>query len=1173
MYISKLKLQGFKSFFNKTDLNFGDGVTAVVGPNGCGKSNIVDAIRWVLGEQKISILRSNKMQDVIFNGTKNRKPLSFCEVSLLIHNIQEILPIEYNDVEISRRLYRSGESEFYINKNLCRLKDIHNLFVDTGMSSDAYSVIELKMVDSILSHNANDRRKMFEEAAEINNYKQQRQAALNKITATRQDMERVNDIMIEVNNSIKNLRSQVRRFERYDTLNKDLKKLNIEVAQIEIHQLARKQAPLQDKLNQIKAKQSNLSGQMNFDETLTEQVQTQFEAKKAKLKKCQLEISNIENKLSVLNSNLLVWSEKMLGNENQKNHFADELQNNEDSLNISITKFEELNSEKENMLPEIKQRKTEFNKHKRQYNKIKDNYENILKQQENLKKQTETEYLKIREEEGVLERLKYSVSELYKTKQIHSEKIEENYRKIENCKADSNLIHANVQSQEKTIKNITKELESQNTKVSLFEDNILSWKEKKNSLLSNISTLKSQKEFYSNVIDKYEGRPSGVKHILNNRQKYPFVMGVLSEIIEVDEQYELAVTTALGEYGNFLVVDSDENAQLLITEIKQRLSIFVLENLPEIKPIKLNSPNELLLTKINCQRKFQKLITLLLCDVCIIPADKTNTHIINSNSFNWVDTSGNYYYQGYIVKSPGKNPVSGIGRKKKIEQLQNDILKAENSLNKLKKKIENTLKNADITYNLMNAKSGELDSAIKKLNDFEQKLQQLDYISIQYQESISELKENQNKTDSQMTDCNIRLKTVKDSIFNLRIKHEKSSKEYENFQTKIAEDRFIRRTQHQNVQDSRIKLLEINKEKEGLDYRIETFASQKKEIKKRIRKYNSEMSMINIENKKLQSSLFEGKEKILELSNDLDLISREKDELEHAYNKAYDELQRLQSGIRERQKQKDEFLNTIRKYEITIAEANNEIKHHRNRIKERFNEELSNDTINLKEYNLSSLKVEIENIQRSLDQIGPVNLAVADEYERESERYTFLLEQYSDLEESEKIINETILKLNCEAETKFMDTFSAIQENFAKTYSSFFNGGQGHLRLVGDDDPLEAEIEIIAQPPGKKTQTLRMLSAGEKALTAIALLFAIYLVKPSPFCILDEVDAPLDDTNILKFSQVLRKFSNKTQFIVVTHNKLTMEKADYIYGVTQVEEGISKIVSVKFGNEKIEAFA
>ena len=428
MYISKLKLQGFKSFLNKTDLNFGEGVTAVVGPNGCGKSNIVDAIRWVLGEQKISILRSNKMEDVIFNGTKNRKPLSFCEASLLIHNSREILPIEYNDVEISRRLYRSGESEFYINKNLCRLKDIQNLFVDTGMSSNAYSVIELKMVDSILSHNANNRRKMFEEAAGINNYKQQRQAALRKITATRVDMERVNDIIVEVNNSIKNLRLQVKRFERFDKLNKDLKKLNIEVAQVEIQYLAIKLAPLQDKLNQIKGKQSNLSGQMNLDETLTEQVQTHFEDKKAKLNKCQLEISNLENTLSVLNSNLLVWSEKILGNENQKNHFTDELQNNEDSLNISIKKLEELNSKKENLLPEIKKRKIEFNKHERQYNKVKDNYENILRHQENLKKQTESEYLKIREEEGALERLKNTISELYQAKEIHSGKIAENYQ-------------------------------------------------------------------------------------------------------------------------------------------------------------------------------------------------------------------------------------------------------------------------------------------------------------------------------------------------------------------------------------------------------------------------------------------------------------------------------------------------------------------------------------------------------------------------------------------------------------------------------------------------------------------------------------------------------------------------------------------------------------------------
>jgi len=302
----------------------------------------------------------------------------------------------------------------------------------------------------------------------------------------------------------------------------------------------------------------------------------------------------------------------------------------------------------------------------------------------------------------------------------------------------------------------------------------------------------------------------------------------------------------------------------------------------------------------------------------------------------------------------------------------------------------------------------------------------------------------------------------------------------------------------------------------------------------------------------------------------LEITNKEKDELDKAYNKSYEELQKLQSGIRERQKQKDEFLTSIRQYEIAVTEGSNEIQHHRSRIRELYNEELSDEPIYIDDFNLASHKAEIETIQRSLERIGPVNLAVTEEYEKESERSTFLTEQYTDLEQSEKTIQETIEKLDGEAQSKFMDTFSAIQENFSKTYSSFFNGGEGHLRLVGEDDLLEAEIEIIAQPPGKKTQTLRMLSAGEKALTAIALLFAIYLVKPSPFCILDEVDAPLDDTNIEKFTKVVKEFSNKTQFIVVTHNKLTMEKADFMYGITQQEEGVSKIVSVKLKKEKME---
>ncbi len=1173
MYISKLNLQGFKSFLNKTDLNFGEGVTAIVGPNGCGKSNIVDAIRWVLGEQKISILRSVKMEDVIFNGTKNRKPLGFCQVSMLIHNNRGILPIEYNDVEISRRLYRNGESEFYINKTLCRLKDIQNLFVDTGMSSNAYSVIELKMVDSILSHNASDRRKMFEEAAGINNYKQQRQAALREITATRADMERVNDIIVEVNNSIKNINLQVKRFNRFKKITEQHKTLTIEIASAEIGLINIKQIPLQEKLGQLKSKQSSLSSQMNLDETLTEQVQSQFETKKEELSNCQKEISNLENKLSELNSNLLVWSEKISGNENQKHHFSDELQHNEDNLAISGRKIDELKSKKKKLMPEIKKRQIDFKSCKSQYQKVKNNSDIIQRNQEELKKQSESVYLKIREEEGLLERLKNTISELEQNKKTLNDKIEHNNQKLENSKADTNLDRANVENQEKKNGLLSYEVASLKTEHSKLEKDILTKREEENILQSKISTLSSQIEFYTNIIENHEGKPAGVIHILSNSKKYPFVLGVLSDVIEVADPYQLAVETALGEYGNYLVVDSQKNAQMVIAETKGGLSIFSLDNLPEVATAEIQNHTELLLTKINCRPELEKLLQLLIGDVCILTTHKPEPYFSNTKIYNWVDISGNYFAHGYIFKSSGHKSDSAIGRNQKLELLKNELINTKKSVKILNGNLKDLINNTYITRKNLQLKADELDSAILKLNNFEQKLKQQDYVATQHQESILEYKEIQKKIASQIINYNIKLKTSKDGIHDLRSEYEKSSKEYETFQEKIALDRSEIRTQQQNVQDARIKLLEIEKENEGLEYRIDTFISQKNELKVRIKKYNSELLRIDNENKNLQASITEGKEKLIDLSQYLEKTSREKDDLEKAYNKSYAELQRLQSGIRERQKQQDEFLNAIREYEITIAEGCNEIKNHHSRINELNNEGLSDDPINLDEYDLSSRKIELKNLQHSLDRIGPVNLAVAEEYEKESERSTFLTDQYSDLVQSEKTINETIKKLDGEAQIKFMDTFTAIQENFTKTYSSFFEGGEGHLRLVGKDDPLEAEIEIIARPPGKKTQTLRMLSAGEKALTAIALLFAIYLVKPSPFCILDEVDAPLDDTNIGKFTKVLKEFSNKTQFIVVTHNKLTMEKADYMYGVTQVEEGVSKIVSVKFSSEKIKEFA
>ena len=360
MFISKIHLQGFKSFLYKTDLKFGPGVTAVVGPNGCGKSNIVDAIRWVLGEQKTSLLRSVKMEDIIFNGTKNKKALSFCEASMLINNNMNILPMEYRNVEILRRLYRNGESEYYINKTLCRLKDIQNLFIDTGMSSNAYSVIELKMVDTILSNNAEERRQMFEEAAGINHYKQQRMAALKKMHLTQSDMERINDIMVEVNNNIKSLKLKIIQYVKCEKLNKKQKDLNIKNAQAEIQIIKEKQVPKEQKLNNLRGIQTRLSGQMNIDEELIEKSKKDYEKHKLSLNNIQETIINLENSISKNNSDLIMWSEKKIGNDNQHKHFNDELQHNNSNFINLKKKIKELNSKKNKLRPEILARKKIF---------------------------------------------------------------------------------------------------------------------------------------------------------------------------------------------------------------------------------------------------------------------------------------------------------------------------------------------------------------------------------------------------------------------------------------------------------------------------------------------------------------------------------------------------------------------------------------------------------------------------------------------------------------------------------------------------------------------------------------------------------------------------------------------------------------------------------------------
>jgi len=1168
LYISKIHLQGFKSFLHKTDLEFGSGVTAVVGPNGCGKSNIVDAIRWVLGEQKTSLLRSAKMEDIIFNGTKNKKPLSYCEASMLIHNDMGILPLEYNDVEIARRHYRSGESEFYINNTLCRLKDIQNLFVDTGMSSNAYSVIELKMVDSILSNNTVDRRQMFEEAAGINNYKQQRKTAIKKMETTQYDMERINDIILEVNKTIKNLQLQVTRYRRHEKLTEKLESLNIIKASTEIQTIKEEQLPINKNIKKLKAVQLSVSNQMNIDEALIEQVKNNFEDKKNKLNDVKIEISNVEKKILTTNSNLLISSEKHLGNKNQYQYFQDELKNtslNEILLDDKVSEFED----KINKLkPEIGKRKLKFKTQEKKYIKARSKLDEIQKQQTLLKSEKDDIFLKIREEEASLERINNLIIEKNRSiETLNNEKIILS-ADLENTKANINLIRLNLERINKNKIEILEQLNINKNNYANLKDNLANLREKQLYAISKQDTIRQQVKFYKQIITNHEGYPEGVKNILSKNDKYPFVMGTLGDLITVNKSYHLAVESALGEFSNYLVVKSMIDAEKILVDSPYPISVIALDNIPKLKVSNLEYPARSLISVIQCSKKVKYLLDILINDVCILPSNKTEPTNKEMDMWKWVTKSGRYFEHGFINKKTGKECEPILGRKQNLIKLEKEMNDNSKIVDKIKKEIKTLSKRADASCEKMKKMTEKVNGVNNTLSKSKAELNQQDFISLQQSRQILKIKNKIINTDKQLIELNIHSIRINDGIELSNIKYDDAKKQSDAQTKYITTDRKNINTEHQNLQDIRINLLEIEKEEEGIKQRLGMIKSQKKELLVRIKKYNSELIQIDTENKSLKISISKNKTNLKKMNGLMEIKNNNRAELELMHDRLYEELQILQSEIRVRQKQKDDYVANISNYEIIMLEKTNEIKQIYSRIKELYNKDLSNVPISIKDINIESLNEKIMKTQRSLENIGPINLAVNEEYAEESDRYNFLIEQYRDLEQSEQLINETIHKLDYEAKMKFVETFELIQINFKDTYSSFFDGGKGCLQLVEENDPLETEIEIIAQPPGKKPQTLQMLSAGEKALTAIALLFAIYLVKPSPFCILDEVDAPLDDNNISKFAQALQEFSNKTQFIVVTHNKLTMEKADYMYGITQEEEGISKIVSVKMKNSE-----
>ena len=1165
-------MHGFKSFAKKEVLKLSEGVTTVVGPNGCGKTNIVDAIRWVLGEQKSTVLRGGKMEDVIFNGAENMKPLSVCDVTLTVHNNKGKLPIEYNDIEIGRRVYRNGESEYSLNKTPCRLKDINDLFVDTGMGSDAYSVIELKMIEQILSENGDDRRRMFEEASGINKYRKQRKSTLRKFDATRFDLERINDVISEVEQKVHGLELQLKRFKRHEKLTEQLRETDIALAFLRVDKYRGIMLPLQDEIKEYNHLRSSKTDQSSKHEEELEKNREVYKKQEEELNILQGNLLELTESQQDIRQNILIWTEKgrssLLSIERGQSNYK----SNEDRIEILIKDGSTFLKESESLQSDLDKSLTLYKSEKESLEKIEIEYHKELKHLDQIQNERWNHQKKMVSNRSIYDRTLSLIDDKTEANNTLIEKLSLEKDKSEDIRGIITSLEKKQSALEKNLsgeKKIANKLQLQLEQKIIKQQDII---KDYNSLIVKTESLNDQAKFYSELIESNEGFPEGTQYVLENPKVFSNVLGTVADVFSVDDKYRDALENGLGELSHCLISKdkktglqtlekaTEANAgDLTIIPFKEAIELKVkLDPLPKTSNI-IARASEI----VNTSKRLRPLADYILGDLIIVEDIQQAAKDKKLESWRLVDLKGSYTGKDLIIKSRQISEHGNLlGRKSKLEMLSKQI-------NKSKIKEEEILKaqsSIEVEIESLNEKLAENKNSVRsvedQLNDLESNLMRNHLNQTQCLDNIKIIKKDITDTERIINDSKIAVKKIEPDI-------EKAEKILSSFQEKInkANQSVVsagkkRDAQQQILQDARVEMVNVESKRDNLIYKSNSANEQVEAIKQNQVIILDEEKNLKALKKDLDQKIKNGEKELNKINAELQKQRSIIDLKKSVFRETYNMIDQIQTKIKLEQKDRESILENLKSSEFKLNDLKQKIEIVFQQIKERYNTSVPDKLI--VDDSEDELAYQVEKIQRSLENIGPVNMAVQDEYNEDNERLNHLRKQRDDLVESEENLRETIQKIDRIARKKFQETFKHISKNYEKLFNLFFEGGYGNLRLVGDPDPLEADIVIDAQPPGKRNTSLRLLSSGEKALTAISLLFAIYQVKPSPYCILDEVDAPLDDVNIHKFTKVLKQFADETQFIIVTHNKLTMEIANHMYGVTQEKKGVSKLVSVSF---------
>lgn len=1176
MYLSKIEIIGFKSFAQRVNINFDAGMTAIVGPNGCGKTNIVDAIRWALGEQRYSTLRSDKMEDVIFNGTKYRKPLGLAEVTLTIQNTKGILPTEYSEVTITRRVFRSGDSEYLLNKVPCRLKDIIDLFMDTGMGSDAYSVIELKMVETILNDKTGERRRLFEEAAGVTKYKFRRKAAIRKLEDVRQDLARVNDIVKEVQKTVSSLERQAKKAEQYNEVSGRLKALEIDLLEREYAYLHSKLIPLEEKLKIASADKTKI-------DTILKEQEDNVEQLRITLTDVENQLTTIQNDSSSLYEEIHQLEDKILISEERKNALLRDIERFQNEKNNLDKQEHAIEDEKVSLLQRLDECRKELDEINEIFLKQKEEYGALTNLLDEKKKGYELQKNKIFE---IAQEIISKGGEFDRAKSRT-----ENYKgRIERSVEENSLFKEDIIKVEQEIQSLTqkdRELRKNfaEAELKLFEKQ----QERENlklkseeirhqiQMLENEVERKTSKvEFLNKMIEGSEGYPESVQYILQNPEWKEKEIVTVADVIHTDEKYRIAIETAIGEMANVLIVKNTQDAYKAIEDLREQkkghAAFISLEWVPRFSHKKEKRSKNYVWARdvVHCDKIYRNLINFLLEDVIIWEnSENVEPFLKNIVGVRFITTSGEVFTSSGFLKGGSRRHDEGgiISKKSQIEVLKNEISDIKLKISHLKEELESLQKTVDETF--IEEERHFVKKLEREMTNTEMKIAQLEFEKKHAYEGVQRNEEEVSTLEKDL----INLKNICESLSNEITSLESEKNDADKYADALAEEMHEIEVkwgeEGRNVNDLEIKLVTLQNKEHTIIRDIERSNARIDDIKLTRARRDEEIKRAENEIKRLADENLQLTEDLSRIRNDYEAIESKKKDIESLYKDKRNKIHEIELKMKDERRLHDDSVETAHDLEMKISEIKSNIEHLVRRAQDEFE-----IVLQLKSYpedewvDFAHLREEVRNLKERIRILGAINFAAFDEFNSESERLNFLSQQRDDLLEAEKTLLSTIDEINNTAQRKFLETFSKIRSNFILTFKELFQeGDECDLKLEEGNDPLEADIEIIAKPRGKRPTSIDLLSGGEKTLTAIALLFAIYLVKPSPFCILDEVDAPLDDSNIDRFTKILKKFSDNTQFIVVTHNKRTMESAQALYGVTMEEEGVSKIVTVRFNEE------